>query len=67
MCTVCVYVCTCICRSPHLVEVRERIRINGQPLTKEDFTKYYWECHRKLSNDRVNHNQQCIVFFELVL
>lgn len=29
--------------SPHLMEVRERIRINGKPLSKEDFSKYFFE------------------------
>ncbi|TRM67656.1 Mur ligase [Schizophyllum amplum] len=29
--------------SPHLVAVRERIRVNGQPLSEEDFTKYFFE------------------------
>ncbi|EJW82171.1 FolC protein, partial [Wuchereria bancrofti] len=27
--------------SPHLVHVRERIRINGDPLSEEDFVKYF--------------------------
>ncbi|XP_014782935.1 folylpolyglutamate synthase, mitochondrial isoform X1 [Octopus bimaculoides] len=34
--------------SPHLIEVRERIRINGVPLSKEDFTKYFWICYDQL-------------------
>ena len=29
--------------SPHLVAVRERIRINGEPLSEEDFTRYFFE------------------------
>ncbi|KAG0144437.1 hypothetical protein CROQUDRAFT_134356 [Cronartium quercuum f. sp. fusiforme G11] len=29
--------------SPHLVAVRERIRINGKPITEELFAKYFWE------------------------
>lgn len=28
--------------SPHLKSVRERIRINGQPIDKELFAKYFW-------------------------
>lgn len=28
--------------SPHLVAVRERIRINGEPISREQFTKYFW-------------------------
>ncbi|XP_031457914.1 folylpolyglutamate synthase, mitochondrial [Phasianus colchicus] len=34
--------------SPHLVQVRERIRINGQPLSKELFSKYFWLVYRRL-------------------
>ncbi|CAB4019810.1 folylpolyglutamate synthase, mitochondrial-like isoform X1 [Paramuricea clavata] len=30
--------------SPHLSEVRERIRINGKPISKELFTHYFWDC-----------------------
>ena len=30
--------------SPHLVEVRERIRINGKIIDKEDFARYFWKC-----------------------
>lgn len=29
------------CSSPHLVHVRERIRINGRPLSEDDFAKYF--------------------------
>ncbi|KAK8740993.1 hypothetical protein OTU49_002813 [Cherax quadricarinatus] len=35
--------------SPHLVAVRERIRINGQPLPKEDFTEHFWDVYNKLA------------------
>ncbi|KAJ4481715.1 FolC bifunctional protein [Lentinula edodes] len=38
--------------SPHLVAVRERIRVNGKPLSEEDFTKYFFEVWDKLqAND----------------
>lgn len=29
--------------SPHIVAVRERIRINGSPISEEDFAKYFFE------------------------
>ena len=29
--------------SPHLVEVRERIRINGDPISRRKFTGYFWD------------------------
>ncbi|KAL0965123.1 hypothetical protein UPYG_G00277120 [Umbra pygmaea] len=34
--------------SPHLVQVRERIRINGKPIGKELFTKYFWQVYGRL-------------------
>ncbi|KAH7914388.1 Mur ligase [Hygrophoropsis aurantiaca] len=38
--------------SPHLVAVRERIRINGKPISEDDFAKYFFEVWDKLkSND----------------
>uniref|UniRef100_A0A8C4HCV4 Folylpolyglutamate synthase n=1 Tax=Dicentrarchus labrax TaxID=13489 RepID=A0A8C4HCV4_DICLA len=41
--------------SPHLVEVRERIRINGQPIGKELFTKYFWQVYRRLEDTKDTH------------
>ncbi|KAJ7638982.1 Mur ligase [Roridomyces roridus] len=38
--------------SPHLIAVRERIRINGKPLSEEDFTKYFFEVW-----DRIDANK----------
>lgn len=29
--------------SPHLVDVRERIRINGEPISKRQFSDLFWE------------------------
>ncbi|KAL8278669.1 hypothetical protein RQP46_008961 [Phenoliferia psychrophenolica] len=43
--------------SPHLVAVRERIRINGKPLAEEVFAKYFfevwdkWETNNKMKDD----------------
>lgn len=34
--------------SPHLVAVRERIRINGKPIDEDTFTKYFFEVWEKL-------------------
>lgn len=42
--------------SPHLVSVRERIRINGQPLSYEKFTGYFWEVYEKLEACEVINN-----------
>lgn len=35
--------------SPHLVDVRERIRINGQVLPIPDFASHFWRVHGALS------------------
>jgi folylpolyglutamate synthase len=51
--------CEAICRhryglqaglftSPHLMDLRERIRINGRPVGKAVFTQAYWEVRRRL-------------------
>ncbi|KAL0949394.1 hypothetical protein HGRIS_009458 [Hohenbuehelia grisea] len=38
--------------SPHLVAVRERIRVNGVPISEEDFAKYFFEVWDRLeAND----------------
>ncbi|KAF8351330.1 Mur ligase [Amanita rubescens] len=37
--------------SPHLVAVRERIRINGSPLSEGDFTKYFYQVWDKLQEN----------------
>ncbi|KAL1722398.1 Mur ligase [Schizophyllum commune] len=34
--------------SPHLVAVRERIRVNGQPISEDDFAKYFFEVWDRL-------------------
>uniref|UniRef100_A0A672KL57 Folylpolyglutamate synthase n=1 Tax=Sinocyclocheilus grahami TaxID=75366 RepID=A0A672KL57_SINGR len=38
--------------SPHLVQVRERIRINGLPIGKELFTKYFWQVYGRLEETK---------------
>ncbi len=34
--------------SPHMVAVRERIRINGVPIDEDLFAKYFWEVWDRL-------------------
>ncbi|XP_049753079.1 folylpolyglutamate synthase, mitochondrial isoform X2 [Elephas maximus indicus] len=38
--------------SPHLVQVRERIRINGQPISPELFTKHFWHLYHRLEKTK---------------
>ncbi|GAC92493.1 folylpolyglutamate synthase [Pseudozyma hubeiensis SY62] len=37
--------------SPHMTSVRERIRINGQPVPHELFTKYFWQVWDRLEQN----------------
>lgn len=39
--------------SPHLIEVRERIRINGTPISKELFAQYFWDLYNTLQQKKV--------------
>ncbi|XP_069165999.1 folylpolyglutamate synthase, mitochondrial isoform X2 [Procambarus clarkii] len=48
--------------SPHLVAVRERIRINGQPIPKEDFTEHFWDVYDRLVAKKENENDMPAYF-----
>ncbi|KAF8556997.1 FolC bifunctional protein [Imleria badia] len=37
--------------SPHLVAVRERIRVNARPLSEEEFAKYFFQVWKKLQDN----------------
>uniref|UniRef100_A0A0M3IH22 tetrahydrofolate synthase n=1 Tax=Ascaris lumbricoides TaxID=6252 RepID=A0A0M3IH22_ASCLU len=37
--------------SPHLVQVRERIRINGRPLSESAFAKYFFTVYERLQKE----------------
>ena len=37
--------------SPHLVDIRERIRINGKPISESVFGEVYWEVRRRLETN----------------
>ncbi|KAI3612308.1 tetrahydrofolylpolyglutamate synthase [Moniliophthora roreri] len=43
--------------SPHLVAVRERIRINGRPLPEEDFTRFFFEVWDRLQDNTVRERE----------
>lgn len=38
--------------SPHLVSVRERIRVNGVPISEEGFVKYFFEVWDRLEENK---------------
>ena len=41
--------------SPHLVEVRERIRLNGKPISSELFANYFWKVYDLLYQSQTNY------------
>ncbi|XP_067105906.1 folylpolyglutamate synthase, mitochondrial isoform X1 [Osmerus mordax] len=52
--------------SPHLVQVRERIRINGQPISKELFTKYFWQVYGRLDETKDGNGQTMPAYFRFL-
>ncbi|XP_074546336.1 folylpolyglutamate synthase, mitochondrial [Halichoeres trimaculatus] len=52
--------------SPHLVQVRERIRINGQPIGKELFTKYFWQVYGRLDETKDAHGGSMPAYFRFL-
>ncbi|XP_028664953.1 folylpolyglutamate synthase, mitochondrial isoform X1 [Erpetoichthys calabaricus] len=52
--------------SPHLVQVRERIRINGQPISKELFTKYFWQVYNRLEKTKDAHYGTMPAYFRFL-
>ncbi|XP_039308040.1 folylpolyglutamate synthase, mitochondrial isoform X2 [Solenopsis invicta] len=38
--------------SPHLISVRERIRLNGDPISQSHFTRSFWNVYRRLEQKR---------------
>ncbi|XP_068608995.1 folylpolyglutamate synthase, mitochondrial [Brachionichthys hirsutus] len=52
--------------SPHLVQVRERIRINGQPIGKELFAKYFWQVYGRLEETKEAHDGAMPAYFRFL-
>ncbi|XP_029025716.1 folylpolyglutamate synthase, mitochondrial [Betta splendens] len=52
--------------SPHLVQVRERIRINGLPIGKELFTKYFWQVYGRLYETKDVHGGAMPAYFRFL-
>ncbi|KAI1882371.1 hypothetical protein AGOR_G00249990 [Albula goreensis] len=52
--------------SPHLVQVRERIRIDGQPISKELFTKYFWQVYGRLDETKDAHGGSMPAYFRFL-
>ncbi|XP_053138148.1 folylpolyglutamate synthase, mitochondrial isoform X2 [Hemicordylus capensis] len=52
--------------SPHLVQVRERIRINGQPISKELFSKYFWQVYNRLEETKDSDHAAMPAYFRFL-
>ncbi|XP_070531989.1 folylpolyglutamate synthase, mitochondrial-like isoform X2 [Ptychodera flava] len=52
--------------SPHLVEVRERIRINGIPLAKDEFSKYFFRVFSRLEETKDLHDGAMPAYFRFL-
>ncbi|KAM7349211.1 folylpolyglutamate synthase 1 isoform 1-T2 [Cochliomyia hominivorax] len=48
--------------SPHLVSLTERIRINGQPISKQKFTQYFWPVYNQLKSAQESENDMPAYF-----
>ncbi|XP_052719273.1 folylpolyglutamate synthase, mitochondrial-like isoform X3 [Crassostrea angulata] len=49
--------------SPHLVEVRERFRIDGIPISREKFTNYFWDVLGKLEKTKKSAEDPMPAYF----
>ncbi len=45
--------------SPHLIEVTERMKINGEPLNFHKYTEYFEYCYDLLVTNRVTYKRSC--------
>ena len=52
--------------SPHLIEVRERIRLNGEPLSLGAFTSHFWSCYNKLIRTMDEYDGQMPFYFSFL-
>jgi len=53
--------------SPHLLCIRERIRINFTPISEELFTKYFFEVWDKVSNNALENGYRMPGFLQLLM
>ncbi|XP_046403266.1 folylpolyglutamate synthase, mitochondrial-like isoform X2 [Ischnura elegans] len=51
--------------SPHLIEVRERIQLNGRPISHNLFATYFWKVYNKLMEKR-EHEKDMPPYFKFL-
>jgi folylpolyglutamate synthase len=44
--------------SPHLLDIRERIRVNGKPISQAIFGEAYWQVRRRLEAHKVSEEDE---------
>ncbi|XP_022666896.1 putative folylpolyglutamate synthase [Varroa jacobsoni] len=49
--------------SPHLLAIRERIRINGRPISKDLFAKHFWETYDVLRDFERRSGEKVPMYF----
>uniref|UniRef100_A0A8C5KYF9 Folylpolyglutamate synthase n=1 Tax=Jaculus jaculus TaxID=51337 RepID=A0A8C5KYF9_JACJA len=52
--------------SPHLVQVRERIRLNGQPISPELFTQHFWRLYHRLEETKEDSHVSMPAYFRFL-
>nr|XP_011467347.1 PREDICTED: folylpolyglutamate synthase isoform X3 [Fragaria vesca subsp. vesca] len=52
--------------SPHLIDVRERIRINGLDISEEKFLQYFWNCWYQLE-EKITEDLPMPPFFQFLI
>ncbi len=53
--------------SPHLIDIRERIRLDGQLIPQEKYLKYFWEVWDKLTATMVRLRPSLLLLLVLPL
>ncbi|XP_010552856.1 PREDICTED: folylpolyglutamate synthase [Tarenaya hassleriana] len=51
--------------SPHLIDVRERFRLNGVDISEEKFLTYFWWCYNRLK-ERTNEETPMPTYFRFL-
>lgn len=53
--------------SPHLIDVRERFRVNGLDISEDKFLQYFWACWTRLKENVTDHLPMPALFQFLTL
>ncbi|XP_059619847.1 folylpolyglutamate synthase, mitochondrial [Phlebotomus argentipes] len=51
--------------SPHLISATERIRLNGIPISEENFVKYFWRIYNQLRKSQ-DHDKDMPTYFKFL-